>query len=213
MKVRKRRKRSSVPVMMTELMPASWETIARRTLLMIKNDCSPGEYRRMVKEKPEAAARSASLFALSAGGASLASLLSPWRARAVANARRLRKKQHESARGRSIPERQRASRMFSRFVGLPRLELSTDDGTAGWHPVCWLGSASCKRRKISNVQCCFDGQQQKLLFLVAARLAVVQDGRFEFHRGDGLGRRSGEPRRTAAPFSVDLGPLSNTQWD
>jgi hypothetical protein len=59
---------------------------------MIQNDCSPGEYRRMVNEKAEAAALSAARFVSRAGGASLASLVSPWRARAVANARRLRKK-------------------------------------------------------------------------------------------------------------------------
>ena len=40
----------SLTVVMTELMLASWETIVRRTLLMIQNDCSPGEYQRMVKE-------------------------------------------------------------------------------------------------------------------------------------------------------------------
>jgi len=60
MKVRKRRKGSSAPVMMTELMLAFWETIARRTLLMAQNACSPAEYRRMVQEKAEAAATSAS---------------------------------------------------------------------------------------------------------------------------------------------------------
>jgi len=92
MKVRKRRKGSSVPVMMTELMLASWETIARRTLLMAQNACSPAEYRRMVQEKAEAAATSASRLVSSAGKASMASLLAPWRGRAVANARRLRKK-------------------------------------------------------------------------------------------------------------------------
>ncbi len=92
MKVRKRRKKSSVPVMMTELMLASWETIARRTLLMVQNECPPEEYRRMVNEKAEAAARSASRLASSAGRASMASLLAPWRARAVANGKRLRKK-------------------------------------------------------------------------------------------------------------------------
>jgi len=92
MKVRKRRKGSSVPVMMTELMLASWETIVRRTLLMAQNACSPAEYRRMVNEKAQAAARSASRFLFGAGRASLASLMSPWRARAVANAKRLRKK-------------------------------------------------------------------------------------------------------------------------
>lgn len=79
-------------MVMTELMLASWETIARRTLLMIQNDCSPEEYRRMVNEKVQAAARSGSRLVSSAGRASLASLLSPWRARAVANVRRLRKK-------------------------------------------------------------------------------------------------------------------------
>jgi hypothetical protein len=92
MKVRKRRKGSSVPVMMTELMLASWETIARRTLLMAQNACSPEEYRRMVREKAEAAATSASRLVFSAGRASTASVLAPWRTRSVANARRLRKK-------------------------------------------------------------------------------------------------------------------------
>jgi hypothetical protein len=82
MKVRKRRKKLPVPVMMTELMLASWETIVRWTLLIIQNDCSPGEYRRMVNEKSEAAARSASRFVSNAGRASLASPVSPWHARA-----------------------------------------------------------------------------------------------------------------------------------
>jgi hypothetical protein len=39
---------------------------------MIQIDCSSGEYRRMVNEKAEAAARSASHLVSSAGGASLA---------------------------------------------------------------------------------------------------------------------------------------------
>ena len=77
---------------MTDLMLASWETIARRTLLMMQNECSPTEYRRMVNEKAEAAARSTSRLIASRGKASMTSLLAPWRIRAVANAKRLRKK-------------------------------------------------------------------------------------------------------------------------
>jgi hypothetical protein len=56
MKPRKRRKNLSLPGMMADLMMASWETITRRTLLMVQNTCSPTEYRRMVAEKAEAAA-------------------------------------------------------------------------------------------------------------------------------------------------------------
>jgi predicted metal-binding transcription factor (methanogenesis marker protein 9) len=37
-------------------MRASWETVMRRTLLIAQSDCSPAEYRRMVKEKAEAVA-------------------------------------------------------------------------------------------------------------------------------------------------------------
>lgn len=92
MKARKSRKTLSLPAMMTDLMLASWETIARRTLLMAQNKCSPAEYRRMVKEKAEAAATSGLKFISSGGRASMTSVLAPWRSRAVANAKRLRKK-------------------------------------------------------------------------------------------------------------------------
>ena len=78
--------------MMTDLMMASWETIARRTMLMAQNKCSPAEYRRMVEEKAEAAATSGLKFLSSGGRASMTSILAPWRNRAVANARRLRKR-------------------------------------------------------------------------------------------------------------------------
>lgn len=92
MTTRKRRKTSSLPMMMTDLMLASWETMARRTLLIAQNKCSPAEYRRMVREKVAAAATSGIRVISSSGKASMASVLAPWRSRAVANARRLRKK-------------------------------------------------------------------------------------------------------------------------
>ena len=93
MKGRKHRQRSSLAVMMSDLILASWETIARRSLLILQNDCSPAEYRRMVNEKAEAASRSAArLVSGSSGRATMTSLLAPWHSRAIANARRLRKK-------------------------------------------------------------------------------------------------------------------------
>jgi hypothetical protein len=49
---RERRNTLSLPVMMTDLMKASWETIARRTLRVAQNKCSPAEYQRMVERRP-----------------------------------------------------------------------------------------------------------------------------------------------------------------
>ena len=91
MKASKRRK-SSLPLLMTELMLASWETLTRRTLLMAQNKCSPAEYRRMVREKIAAAVESGSRLASSGGPTSMAALLTPWHRRAIANAKRLRKR-------------------------------------------------------------------------------------------------------------------------
>jgi hypothetical protein len=91
MKRRKRRQRLSLAGMMSDLMLASLETITRRSFLILQNDCSPAEYRRMANEKAEAAARSAARL-VSGGGATMTSLLAPWHSRAIANARRLRKK-------------------------------------------------------------------------------------------------------------------------
>jgi hypothetical protein len=90
MKTRKRRQRLSLAVMTSDLMLASWETITRRSFLIVQNDCSPAEYRRMVHEKAQAAARSAAR--LVSGKATIASLLAPWHSRAIANAKRLRRK-------------------------------------------------------------------------------------------------------------------------
>jgi hypothetical protein len=89
----KRRRKPSLPVsMMTNLTLASWETLARRTLLIAQNKCSPAEYQRMVLEKTEAATKSAMTFMFSGGHASIEALMAPWNSRATANARRLRKK-------------------------------------------------------------------------------------------------------------------------
>ncbi len=59
---------------------------------MAQNKCSPAEYRRMVKEKAEAAAISGLTLITRGGTASVNSLLAPWHKKARANAKRLRKK-------------------------------------------------------------------------------------------------------------------------
>jgi hypothetical protein len=88
---RRRHKPPPLPIMMMELAAASWETIARRSLMMARGTCSPAEYRRMVAEKVAAWQQTAKLAARSAK-APASVLLSPWRRKATANARRLRRK-------------------------------------------------------------------------------------------------------------------------
>jgi hypothetical protein len=83
----KRRSRA-VPMMMTQLAFASWETIYRRGLLMAQGSCSAAEYQRMVMEK--AAAMQASTLALMTGRGHAAAL-APYLVRSRANAKRLRK--------------------------------------------------------------------------------------------------------------------------
>jgi hypothetical protein len=83
------RRKRALPLMMTELMLASWETIARRTLMIAQNTCSPAEYKRMVIEKA-AAFQSSTLAAMSGRGTR--AVLAPWLLRATANAKRLRRK-------------------------------------------------------------------------------------------------------------------------
>jgi hypothetical protein len=83
------RRSRALPLMMFELMTASWETIARRSLMMAKGTCSPAEYRRMATEK--AAALQQSAMAVIFGRGKRAAL-SPWYKRATANAKRLRAK-------------------------------------------------------------------------------------------------------------------------
>lgn len=76
---------------MMELSLASWETIARRTMMMACGTCSPAEYRRMVQEKSDAIRRTALLLS-GPRWPSPAALIKPWHAKATANARRLRRK-------------------------------------------------------------------------------------------------------------------------
>jgi hypothetical protein len=91
MKKRKRRRAAPpLPLMVAELTWASWETMARRAWMMADGSCTTAEYQRMVLEKTGAAQRSA--LALMLPGVTLAAAMAPWHGRAVANARRLRKK-------------------------------------------------------------------------------------------------------------------------
>ena len=75
--------------MMTELMVASWETIARRSLMMLQGTCSPAEYQRMTTEKVAAIQQSALAVIFGRGKRQA---LAPWHKRATANAKRLRAK-------------------------------------------------------------------------------------------------------------------------
>jgi hypothetical protein len=77
---------------MADLTLASWETIARRMLLISQNRCSPTEYQRMFSEKAAAAMSTGFKLMSSFGQASMSSLMAPWLSRATANAKRLRKK-------------------------------------------------------------------------------------------------------------------------
>ena len=79
----------SAPLMLAELAWASWETIARRTLMMAQSTCSLAEYEQMIVEKTAAAVEIGMLLA-SPTVASAEALLHPWHSRATANARRLR---------------------------------------------------------------------------------------------------------------------------
>ena len=84
-----RRRLPPLPLMMVELMAASWETIARRSSMIARGSCTPAEYRRMVTEK--AAALQQSTIAMMSGRGTKAAT-APWLKRAAANARRLRRK-------------------------------------------------------------------------------------------------------------------------
>ncbi len=88
----RRKRTASLPILLAELTFASWETIHRRTLLMVRGACSPAEYSRMVGEKVAAVARTATTLARARKTPRLATLLIPWHERATANARRLRRK-------------------------------------------------------------------------------------------------------------------------
>lgn len=89
MKTRRRRPKAPSPFLFAELFLASCETVARRTWMMSRGTCSAAEYARMSREKAEAAAASGLAMAR---GASASAVLAPWKKRAAANARRLRRK-------------------------------------------------------------------------------------------------------------------------
>lgn len=86
------RKGTSLPLMITELTMASWETITRRMLLISQNKCSQAEYQRMVGEKAQAVMATSMKMMSSNGLASMTSLMAPWLSLASANAKRLRKR-------------------------------------------------------------------------------------------------------------------------
>ncbi len=77
----------ALPVMMTELAMASWETVWHRTALMVTGACSPAEYERMVHEKMRAV-QQASVAMIT--GQSTEAVLRPFHRGATANAKRLR---------------------------------------------------------------------------------------------------------------------------
>jgi hypothetical protein len=76
-----------LPLMMTELAVASWETVWHRTTLMMTGACSPAEYQRMMSEK---------MLAMQLAGAAMMAgedveaVIKPFHKRATANAKRLR---------------------------------------------------------------------------------------------------------------------------
>ena len=73
---------------------ASWETIARRSFLMMSGTCSLEEYHRMAAEKLRALSRSARILTSGRTGATavaVAAALRPWHGPATANAKRLRR--------------------------------------------------------------------------------------------------------------------------
>jgi hypothetical protein len=75
-------------MMMARLTMASWETIFRRSVMMVQGTCSPAEYQRMADEKM--AALQTSMLAL-ARGRSHAAVLAPFVSRTRANVKRLRR--------------------------------------------------------------------------------------------------------------------------
>jgi hypothetical protein len=78
----------TLPLMMTELAAASWETMWHRTTMMMTGDCSAAEYQRMVTENMTALSLSSAAMMT---GADPEAILRPFHKRATANAKRLRK--------------------------------------------------------------------------------------------------------------------------
>lgn len=79
-----------LPFDMADLVFASWETITRRSWMMLAGECSPAEYQHMLSEKMEAVCDSAMAAAFTPGPSMMSAALEPWTRRARANALRLR---------------------------------------------------------------------------------------------------------------------------
>jgi hypothetical protein len=86
-----RYRRPPLPILLAEMTLASWETIARRSLMIVAGTCSAAEYRRMVAEKAIARQRSG-LALMRPSGGRLSAAVAPWRRAARANAKRFRKR-------------------------------------------------------------------------------------------------------------------------
>lgn len=82
---------SRLPWDFADLALASWETIARRSWLMLSGACPPSEYQRMLHEKFEASCDAAVAMAFTPGMGMAAAGLAPFTKRARDNALRLRK--------------------------------------------------------------------------------------------------------------------------
>jgi hypothetical protein len=90
MKSHKKRAAPPLPFMLAEMAVASWETMMIRSMMMATGNCSMIEYQRMVLEKTHAAQLSAK--AMMASNGDVEGALAPWHSRAVANAKRLRRR-------------------------------------------------------------------------------------------------------------------------
>ncbi len=78
----------ALPMLMTRLSIASFETIMHRTRMMADGSCTMAEYQRMTTEKMEAMQTAAAT--MMAGG-SQAAIMAPFVTKARANAKRLRR--------------------------------------------------------------------------------------------------------------------------
>ena len=78
-----------LPLTMTRLTMASWETVMRRAAMIAQGPCTAAEYQRMAAEKITAVQISAAAVMRGCGQAAV---LAPFVNRARANARRLRRK-------------------------------------------------------------------------------------------------------------------------
>jgi hypothetical protein len=89
---RKRRLPVPLPLMLAELVFASWTTVAQRSLMIAQGTCPPAEFQRMVTEKIRAAQRSSVALSRRRGATNMSAILAPWHDGATKNVRRLRKR-------------------------------------------------------------------------------------------------------------------------